>query len=510
MIAEKLEGFGETVLELIGVEKIRTVNPVVFETNFLKERSYTPTSNLQGDIYDAITQYKYLIVVHEDLDPTAENYIRLDTYNQSNQRASRLRGKYYTTSNGSNPQLQPLANFEDINGKISANIISNKGFVIAVFDMTRENNFNYIKYQLTWINGFPGAIAPKLTFFGTNDESYNFFKSDNTDNAELVKVDGLQNLGTEATLQAVLAACQNIKISADSVNLNVDTVEAKLEDIKTNQTNKTQFAKITDGVDDLVINEDGSINIREDAFIELFNQNLNSFASPPIPFFIPTGQFGVPAGYKYVIYECSLIFGSPIVEIGLMYKPNSPFTNWGYIRGYELEFNGVNSAFTTEIISSFDTVTYTAGAGNLSRFYLFDVSALPANIGFSPRILNIIGGNQLKLKAIATKRDLSNIIERWHLKNQFSSVNNNLLVNNNVLNNLLLTTNPTDKYMVARTDSVNAIKYFGFVDKDGNYYIMKQDSTLPVETFTYAIGINFITDWANRASLVYQEFNDVF
>lgn len=504
MIAEKLEGFGETVLELIGEEKLRSINPVVFETNFLKNRLYTPTSNLQGDIYDAITQYKYLIVVHENLDPTAENYIRLDTYNQSGQKASRLRGKYYTTNNGTNPQLQPLANFEDINGKISANTISDKGFLIAVFDLTRENNFNYIKYKITWINGFPTLIGPKLTFFGTNDQSYNFFKSDNPDNAQLVKVDGLQNLGTEATLQAVLTACQNIKISADSVNLNVDQVEAKLdtvasklEDIKTNQTNKTQFAKLTDGVDDLGINPDGSINVNG-AFgkniTPLFNENLAT---------VFTNARDI----------------SPLAKnfTGLLLKITNASANTGNFSGIKI----ITDAKLTSGTFVGANLPYYVLANNAGFTFPFQIGQLQQNTsGFSGSI------SGLEVTYLYFPNSFESNLKFYGQRSSFPNSNirvdiygvnfdiNQLLPKSTAITGVVETTtqqiNPTDKYNIARTDSANAIKYFGFVDKDGNYYIMKQDSTLPVETFTYAIGINFITDWANRASLVYQEFNDVF
>lgn len=66
-------------------------------------------------------------------------------------------------------------------------------------------------------------------------------------------------------------------------------------------------------------------------------------------------------------------------------------------------------------------------------------------------------------------------------------------------------------YSISRTDSVPIIKYFGFVNTLGEWYILKQDTTLVVETFTYFKGtIDFLTNWTNRVSLAYDEFENIF
>ena len=66
---------------------------------------------------------------------------------------------------------------------------------------------------------------------------------------------------------------------------------------------------------------------------------------------------------------------------------------------------------------------------------------------------------------------------------------------------------PTDGYRITELDdSIPA--YYGFTDKDGNWFIMKEDAS---GAYRYAKGSsNFSTNWTNRASLSYDYFNVVF
>jgi hypothetical protein len=66
---------------------------------------------------------------------------------------------------------------------------------------------------------------------------------------------------------------------------------------------------------------------------------------------------------------------------------------------------------------------------------------------------------------------------------------------------------PTDGYEISRIDD-STPSYYGFTNKDGAWFIMKEDSS---GNYTYAAGSsNFTSNWANRASLTYGEYFDVF
>lgn len=67
--------------------------------------------------------------------------------------------------------------------------------------------------------------------------------------------------------------------------------------------------------------------------------------------------------------------------------------------------------------------------------------------------------------------------------------------------------NPLEAYNIARIDSTSSPKYFGYLNKDGNWCISKEDTGV----WTYAIGLtDFSTNWTNRAGLPYEEFNAIF
>lgn len=52
--------------------------------------------------------------------------------------------------------------------------------------------------------------------------------------------------------------------------------------------------------------------------------------------------------------------------------------------------------------------------------------------------------------------------------------------------------------------------YYGFVDSEGNWYIMKQVDTGVLSTYTFAVGTSdYSTNWTNRASLSYATFDNV-
>ncbi len=73
--------------------------------------------------------------------------------------------------------------------------------------------------------------------------------------------------------------------------------------------------------------------------------------------------------------------------------------------------------------------------------------------------------------------------------------------------------NPTKKYKISETDTTGAsYYYFGFIDKDGGWYIMRQALTTSVlNTFTYVSGASlFATAWTGRTSQTYVTFDNAF
>ncbi len=66
---------------------------------------------------------------------------------------------------------------------------------------------------------------------------------------------------------------------------------------------------------------------------------------------------------------------------------------------------------------------------------------------------------------------------------------------------------PTDGYSITEIDDSGADTYYGFVNKDGAWFILKDSDS----TYRYAKGASsFSTNWSDRASLTYDYFNNVF
>lgn len=72
---------------------------------------------------------------------------------------------------------------------------------------------------------------------------------------------------------------------------------------------------------------------------------------------------------------------------------------------------------------------------------------------------------------------------------------------------------PTDGYEIAQIDDTAAdYAYYGFVDKNGNWYITREDvAGADAGTYLYAAGTTgFSTNWTNRAGLSYASFDATF
>lgn len=67
---------------------------------------------------------------------------------------------------------------------------------------------------------------------------------------------------------------------------------------------------------------------------------------------------------------------------------------------------------------------------------------------------------------------------------------------------------PTDGYTISEIDD-SVVGYYGFVNKDGGWFIMKRDTENG--SFRYAKGAsNFPASWKNREDLKYDYFHNVF
>jgi len=67
---------------------------------------------------------------------------------------------------------------------------------------------------------------------------------------------------------------------------------------------------------------------------------------------------------------------------------------------------------------------------------------------------------------------------------------------------------PTDGYEITEIDDTSSPSYYGFLKKNGYWYIMKEDSA---GAYRYSKGATaFSTNWTNRASLTYDYFNSIF
>jgi len=67
---------------------------------------------------------------------------------------------------------------------------------------------------------------------------------------------------------------------------------------------------------------------------------------------------------------------------------------------------------------------------------------------------------------------------------------------------------PTDGYRISEIDDSSSPAYYGFVDKTGAWFIMKEESS---GAYRYAKGSSgFSTGWSSRTSLTYGYFDEVF
>jgi len=73
--------------------------------------------------------------------------------------------------------------------------------------------------------------------------------------------------------------------------------------------------------------------------------------------------------------------------------------------------------------------------------------------------------------------------------------------------------NPTNRFAIARVDTSADPKYYGFLDKDGNWYIMRETTATGVFEYFYSTSVTPFTGasgWSNRALITYVECNSAF
>lgn len=70
---------------------------------------------------------------------------------------------------------------------------------------------------------------------------------------------------------------------------------------------------------------------------------------------------------------------------------------------------------------------------------------------------------------------------------------------------------PTDGYRITQLDDASTPAYYGYVDKTGAWFIMKEDSSGNYRYVRGASGFtNAATGWPNRANLTYDYFDAIF
>lgn len=72
-------------------------------------------------------------------------------------------------------------------------------------------------------------------------------------------------------------------------------------------------------------------------------------------------------------------------------------------------------------------------------------------------------------------------------------------------------TDGLSQYKITDIDADASPNYYSFVDKAGNWYILKETISAGADTYRYAKGTSdYSTNWTGRAGLSYDYFNTTF
>jgi hypothetical protein len=70
---------------------------------------------------------------------------------------------------------------------------------------------------------------------------------------------------------------------------------------------------------------------------------------------------------------------------------------------------------------------------------------------------------------------------------------------------------PIEGYQLADKDDDASPNYYGFVNAEGHWYILKEELSPGNDTYRYTKGTkDYPTNWANRTTLTYDYFYNVF
>lgn len=78
-------------------------------------------------------------------------------------------------------------------------------------------------------------------------------------------------------------------------------------------------------------------------------------------------------------------------------------------------------------------------------------------------------------------------------------------------NSIAATQDALDQYKISNIDADASPNYYGFEDKDGSWYILKETISAGADVYTYCKGTSaYATAWTNRASQTYQSYSATF
>ncbi len=71
-------------------------------------------------------------------------------------------------------------------------------------------------------------------------------------------------------------------------------------------------------------------------------------------------------------------------------------------------------------------------------------------------------------------------------------------------------TDPLLGYRISDRDTGGAFNYYGYMKKDAQFYIMREDTSTGAYRYYKGTVGDYVTDWTNRANLTYAYLNLVF
>ena len=191
---------------------------------------------------------------------------------------------------------------------------------------------------------------------------------------------------------------------------------------------------------------------------------------------------------------------------GLAIQYSSDDSDWHSGEVYTITA-GATKFFTPTMQSKYMRVVYTNGSTGTGTFHIH-TALRKSPIKWSSHNIDdhIKDQDDAELvKAVITGKRADGVYDNVSLTN-----GGNMKVSIEEANEA----DPTFGYGINNTDNdgndVNP-NYYGFEDKDGNWYIMKEDKSSNPAIYTYSLGASdYSTAWTNRASQSYDTFGNTF